>query len=470
MKPPVFDSRLVTQGDTFVAIPGVKTDGATFVADAVRRGASTVVCAADAALPPLPQNVVVVRTPNPRRELARLAAVAFGDPSRHLQVYAVTGTNGKTTIAGIVRDILVACGSECGLLSTVEYSWPGHREEALRTTPDPVAIQRMFASMAAAGCTAASMEASSHSLDQERVSAVTLAAAGFTNLTQDHFDYHKGFEDYYLCKRKLFEHLGEASPGAPAVVNADDSFGRRLLADCKSLPVRSVAYSVESAADVFASGIAQSASGSEFTLHAFGESFAARTPLIGLYNISNILCAIGMTAATGMPLARIVKAIAAIGPRWGRLEPIDAHSGARIFVDYAHTPDAIARALAALRPVTSGRLIAVFGCGGDRDRSKRPKMARAAAQGADLVFVTSDNPRSEDPEAIIDDAVSGFEGFATPWKRITDRREAIATAIAGAHAGDSVLIAGKGHENYQEAGGVRTHFDDREIARVFASH
>lgn len=458
----VFDSRHATPGCTFVAIPGAKGDGAAFAADAAARGATTIVAASDAALPALPDSVKVVRVANPRVALSELAADFYGRPSERLRVFAVTGTNGKTTVAGLVRDILRASGTECGLLSTVEYSWPGHCEEASRTTPDPVSLQRDLAAMLAAGCGAASMEASSHALDQDRAAAVSFAAAGFTNLTQDHFDYHKGFEDYYLCKRKLFEHLG-----APAAINADDPYGRRLIVECPTFGVSPVAYSIVpgTAADVRAENIRATAAGTTFTLSAFGATASIETALIGEYNVSNILCAAAMTVATSIPLATVAEAVSAAKPRWGRLEPFDTPAGARVFVDYAHSPDAISRALAALRRVSRGRVMAVFGCGGDRDRAKRPLMARAAADGADFVIVTSDNPRSEAPEAIIDETVAGFAGSKTPWRRIADRRAAIAAAIAEARNGDVILLAGKGHENYQEINGVRHHFDDRETVR-----
>lgn len=460
--PVVFDSRLATPGCTFVAIPGAKGDGAAFAAEAAARGAATIVAANDAVLPALPASVKVVRVSNPRAALSQLAADFYGHPSERLRVYAVTGTNGKTTVAGLVRDIIRASGTDCGLLSTVEYSWPGHCEEASRTTPDPVSLQRDLAAMLAAGCGAASMEASSHALDQDRTASVVFASAGFTNLTQDHFDYHRGFEDYYLCKRKLFERLG-----APAAINADDPYGRRLLAECRTFGARPVAYSIATgaAADVRAEDIRATAAGTAFTLSAFGATAAVDTALIGEYNVSNILCAAAMTVATGIPLNTVAEAVSAAKPRWGRLEPFDTPAGARVFVDYAHSPDAISRALAALRRVSKGRVIAVFGCGGDRDRAKRPLMARAAATGADFVIVTSDNPRSEAPEAIIDEAVAGFSGLETPWRRIADRRDAIAAAIAEARNGDVVLLAGKGHENYQEIAGVRHHFDDRETVR-----
>lgn len=466
-----FDSRRVSPGDIFVAVPGNRGDGALFAADALARGARAVVLERGgrdgARLPPGAARVILVE--NARLALAFLADAVFGSPSRRLKLYAVTGTNGKTTVAGMVRDIMRASGIECGLLSTVEYSWPGHAEEASRTTPDPVTLQRDLAAMADAGCAAASMEASSHALDQERMAFAVPAAAGFTNLTQDHFDYHGGFDDYFRCKRKLFAQLGAMNPGAPAAVNADDPFGLRLIADCAALGVSAVPYSAapDSSAPVRAVGIRQDITGTRFTLEAFGERKEIATPLIGEYNVSNILCAAGMTLATGVGIDSVAAAMAALKPRWGRLEAIDLPGGARAFVDYAHSPDAIARALAALRKVTTGRLGIVFGCGGDRDRAKRPLMAQAAERAADFIVLTSDNPRSEDPEAIIDEIASGFGG-AKPWTRISDRREAISFAIRGCHAGDSLLIAGKGHETYQEVAGVRHHFDDRETVRELA--
>lgn len=463
-----FDSRRVRPGSVFVAVPGVRDDGARHIPDAVARGAAAVVAQHGAAVP-APARAMTV--PNARLALAFLAGEYYGSPSARMRVFAVTGTNGKTTTAGLVRDIERAAGRECGLISTVEYSWPGHCEESSRTTPDPVSVQRQLAEMEEAGCASASMEASSHALDQERLAFVRLAAAGFTNLTQDHFDYHHGFEDYYRCKRKLFATLGELNRGAPAAINADDPYGRRLLSEAPGLGVSAVAYSTTpgAAAEVRAEGIRADAGGTSFTLCAFGAREDVRTPLIGGYNVSNILCAAAMEIAAGTDVGTVGAAVAASGPRWGRLEPFRMPSGARVFVDYAHSPDAIARALAALRDVARGRVGIVFGCGGDRDRAKRPLMARAAADGADFVIVTSDNPRSEDPEAIIDEVAKGLDGAAVPWRRIPDRREAIAAAIAEAKDGDIVLVAGKGHENYQEIAGVRHHFDDREVVGALAA-
>lgn len=469
-----FDSRKVRPGFAFVAIAGAKDDGAKYIGEALSRGASALVVADGVALPDLPGSeagrIEIIRVPSPGPVLSELACEFYGNPSRKLAVYAVTGTNGKTTTAGLVRDILDSTGRTCGLLSTVEYSWPGHCEEASRTTPDPVLAQSALAAMAGAGCTAASIEASSHALHQGRISGVRLAAAAFTNLSQDHFDYHSGFEDYFACKRKLFEQLGRENPGAPAVINRDDPYGRRLLADAASLGVNPVSYSLGDEGDIRASGIVLGAVSTAFTLHAFGESAHLEAGLVGRYNVSNMLCAAGMALATGVPFGTVVEALSRAKPRWGRLERVLVGDGrddrrAKVFVDYAHSPDAIEKALAALREVTAARLSIVFGCGGDRDRAKRPLMAGVAARLADRVYLTSDNPRTEDPEAILDEVETGIRGTATPYVRLADRREALARAILESGPGDVILVAGKGHETYQEVNGVHHHFDDRETVR-----
>ncbi len=463
-----FDSRTAGPGSVFVAVGGVKEDGAKYAADAVARGATALVVRKGAALPAGCEAARVFEVDDERLALSELAAAFYGDPSRRLSVYGVTGTNGKTTTAGLLRDVLALAGRPCGLLSTVENAWPGHSEEASRTTPDPVTVQRSLAAMADAGCVAAAMEASSHALDQRRVATVRFAGAGFTNLSQDHFDYHAGFEDYYACKRLLFAQLGSQAPGAPAVVNADDAFGRRLLSECRGLGVSPVAYSLGPDGDVRASDVVLGPEGARFVLTAFGRSAAVETGLTGRYNVSNELCVAGMALAADVPFQTVVDALAAAKPRWGRLELAASPHGAGVFVDYAHSPDAIEKALTALREVTRGRLAIVFGCGGDRDRAKRPLMAAVAARLADFVVLTSDNPRSVDPETILDEVEAGIRGSTTPYVRMVDRREAIAEAIRRAGKGDVVLVAGKGHESYQEIAGVRHHFDDREVVREIA--
>lgn len=462
----VADSRRAAPGCVFVAIPGVRDNGERYAPEAVARGAAAVVVKRGARLPEC-SGARVVPVDNPRLALAFLAAECAGNPSRGMRVFAVTGTNGKTTVAGIVRDILARSGAACGLLSTVENSWPGHNEGAARTTPDPIALQDALSKMLAAGCSDVSMEASSHALDQDRIAFTRLACAGFTNLTQDHFDYHGGFDDYFRCKRKLFVHVGSAGNGARAAINADDHYGRILLTEAPDLGVSAVPYSVSSAFDtpIRALRIVEREDRTMFRLCAFGESVDVETRLIGRHNVSNILCAAAMTIPAGVSLGTVVETITELKPRWGRLEPFPTPNGARFFVDYAHSPDAISQALSALRNVASGRIAIVFGCGGDRDRAKRPLMAAAAAADADFVFVTSDNPRGEDPDSIINEIEMGFETTDNNWTRITDRREAIMAAAEWSRPGDFVLVAGKGHEDYQEIAGVRHHFDDREVVR-----
>ena len=437
-----FDSRAVTPGAVFVAVDGNRDKGSRYIGDAVARGASAII-SEDPPPASLSDGVAWLRVPSARKALARAACAFYGDPSRAMKVYAVTGTNGKTTIAGLVRDILEASGVTCGLLSTVEIAYPGHLEEASRTTPDPVTLQRDLAAMRAAGCGAASMEASSHALDQSRTGGVRFAAAGFTNLSQDHFDYHDGFESYFAAKTRLFRQLGEENPGAPGVVNADDPFGRRLLSMLPSMGVRPVSYAIGDDADIVAREVKIDVDRTSFMLHAGGRSAEINSRLLGRYNISNMLCAAGMTLGTGVPF----------------------DNGAAIFVDYAHTPDAIGKVLGALREITVGRLIIVFGCGGDRDRAKRPQMAAIAAEMADFTVLTSDNPRTEDPNSILDDAERGFDGRSADYIRITDREKAIQAALGRARPGDTIVIAGKGHENYQEINGVKYPFDDRAVVR-----
>ena len=459
-----FDSRNVTPGSVFVAVDGNRDKGSRYIGDAIARGATAII-SEDPPSASLPEGVAWLHVPSSRKALARVACAFYGDPSRHMKVYAVTGTNGKTTIAGLVRDILEASGVTCGLISTVEIAYPGHLEEASRTTPDPVTLQRDLAAMRAAGCGAASMEASSHALDQSRTGGVRFAAAGFTNLSQDHFDYHDGFESYFTAKARLFRQLGEENPEAPGVVNADDPFGRRLLSMLPSMGVRPVSYSIGDDADIMAREVRIDVDRTSFMLHAGGRSAEIHSRLLGRYNISNMLCAAGMALGTGVPFDVVCESLRKATPRWGRLEKTAEYNGTAIFVDYAHTPDAIGKVLGALREITVGRLIIVFGCGGDRDRAKRPQMASIAAEMADFTILTSDNPRTEDPNTILDDAERGFDGRNADYIRVTDREKAIQAAIGRARPGDTIVIAGKGHENYQEINGVKHPFDDREVVR-----
>ena len=436
----VCDSRRVTPGALFVAIPGTHDDGARHIAEARARGAAAVMGACEGC---------DIRVGDPRAAFAQACADHFGHPSEKLLLCGITGTNGKTTTAWLLRDILAQAGLNPGLLTTVAQQWPGHDAPADRTTPDARALQAALADMARAGCRAAVMEVSSHAIHQARVGAARFALTAFTNLTQDHLDYHGTMEAYFAAKARLFlDH-----PEAPAVINADDPYGRRLLGLLKGRP-NLFPYAPSSIPAAFdASGIR-----AELTLG--GRRVAFRTALCGRFNLANILCAATAATALGVRPEPILCALAAARPKWGRLEP----AAPGVFVDYAHTDDALANVLAALRPLTQGRLLCLFGCGGDRDRAKRPKMAAAVDRAADLAIVTSDNPRTEDPAAIIADILPGFSRLAPLVE--PDRRAAIRRALALMRPGDVLLVAGKGHETYQEIGGRRTHFSDAEEIRA----
>ena len=436
----VCDSRRVTPGALFVAIPGTHDDGARYVAEARAKGAAAVMGACAGC---------DLHVDDPRAAFAEACAEHFGRPSERLLLCGITGTNGKTTTAWLLRDMLAQGGLLPGLLTTVAVQWPGHDTPADRTTPDARTLQATLADMAAAGCRAAVMEVSSHAIDQARVGACRFALTAFTNLTQDHLDYHRTMEAYFAVKARLF--LGH--PAAPAVINADDHYGRRLLALLRGRD-NLFPYAVSALKAHF------TPTGTEAEIPLGGRTVAFRTALCGRYNLANLLCAATAAHALGVSADAILCAIAAAKPRWGRLEPVAPH----VFVDYAHTDDALANVLSTLRTLTRGRLICVFGCGGDRDRTKRPKMAAAVDRWADVPIVTSDNPRTESPQAIIADILPGFRDH-TPLVE-PDRRAAIRRALALRGEDDVVLIAGKGHETYQEIAGVRHPFSDAEEVRA----
>ena len=458
------DSRQARAGDLFVAIRGSRDEGFRHIEQALARG----VVAIAAELPPPPTGPRWIQVVHARAALARMACTIQRDPSQALAVYGVTGTNGKTTVAGLFRDVLQAAGRKTGLISTVEYAYGERVIAASRTTPDSCELQSLLAAMRNDGCAAAVMEVSSHALDQHRVGGMRFAAAAFTNLTRDHFDYHHDFDTYFLAKRRLFEQLAASSPGAPAVINRDDAYGRRLIAFATEAGLRPVTYGLEGPADVRADAIVLDAQGSRFQLHTPAGSVELATALLGRYNVANLLCVAGLALAADIPFDLLVDVLKQARPRWGRLEKVETPHPAAIFVDYAHTDDALRNVLTTLREITAGRLIAVFGCGGDRDRAKRPLMGRAAAELADVTIVTSDNPRTEDPLAIIAEITAGLDG--KPCLVEPDRRAAIALALKQAGPGDTVLVAGKGHETYQETHHHITAFDDRVEVRNLAGH
>jgi UDP-N-acetylmuramoyl-L-alanyl-D-glutamate--2,6-diaminopimelate ligase len=463
-----YDSRKAGPGTLFFCVPGEKVDGHDFAARVVEAGAAALVVERE-----LDLDVTQVVVPAARAAMAPLAARFWGEPTRKLRVVGVTGTNGKTTTAFLVREILEAAGVSCGLLGTVKQVVGGVEEAVERTTPEAIDLQATFRRMLDGGDRACAMEVSSHAMALHRADAIDFELALFTNLTQDHLDFHADMEDYFLAKRKLFE----AGPGT-AIVNVDDPYGRRLAEefDC-------VTFSAEGApADYVARNVSFDSNGAAFTIalpnpgpmglkvdsestnRPVGGEVAVRVGMPGHFNVANALGAFAVAEALGVGPEAAAAGLAKAARVPGRFEPVDEGQGFAVLVDYAHTPDSLENVLRAARRITEGRLIAVFGAGGDRDRDKRPKMGRAGAELADLAIVTSDNPRSEDPAAIVAEVAAGAAGAAELEVEV-DRRAAIALALGRAEPGDTVVIAGKGHEQGQELeGGRKVPFDDRDVA------
>jgi UDP-N-acetylmuramoyl-L-alanyl-D-glutamate--2,6-diaminopimelate ligase len=443
-----FDSRKAGPGTLFFCVVGEKRDGHEFAAQVVEAGAAALVVERELGVA-VPQAVVG----DARAAMAPIAARFNGDPTAELRVAAVTGTNGKTTTAFLLREILEASGTKCGLLGTVKQVVGGVEEEVVRTTPEAIDLQATFRRMLEGGDRACAMEVSSHALSLHRADAIHFELAIFTNLTQDHLDFHADMEDYFLAKRKLF---AELEPGT-AIVNVDDPYGQRLAEEFEC-----VTFSAEGAeADYSARGVEFDAAGATFSV---GET-ELRTGLPGHFNVANALGAFAAALAMGVSTEDAAAGLARAARVPGRFEPIDEGQDFVVLVDYAHTPDSLENVLRAARRLSAGRLIAVFGAGGDRDRDKRPKMGRAGAELSDLVIVTSDNPRSEQPATIVAEVAAGAE-VAPELEVEVDRRAAIAAALARAGPGDTVVIAGKGHEQGQEfEGGRKIPFDDREVAR-----
>lgn len=460
------DSRLVAPGDVFCAVAGTKDDGRRHVSEAVARGARVVVTDTPLAI----TGTTVVEFAAVRPLVGVLAARAFGDPSAALTLVGVTGTNGKTTTTYLLEAIWRAAGHPSGVIGTIEYRHPGGARPAPLTTPDAPMLQRLLAEIRDAGATHAAIEVSSHALAQDRAAGCRFDAAVFTNLTRDHLDFHGTEEAYFDAKARLFDELLPASgkPDPVAVVHVDDPAGARLAARVRT---RCVRVGRQATADVRAVDVTSTLTGTHGTLVFGADAVPFTSPLLGAPMTENILCAAGAAWALGTPPDVIARGIAAAPPPAGRVECI-AGPGYTAVVDYAHTPDALARLLDALRPLTPGTLVTVFGCGGDRDRGKRPLMGEAAARRSDVVVVTSDNPRTEDPQQILGEIEPGVRagGLAPLAGRRgylveADRRRAIELALELARPGDLVCIAGKGHEDYQIVGTDKHHFDDREEVR-----
>jgi UDP-N-acetylmuramoyl-L-alanyl-D-glutamate--2,6-diaminopimelate ligase len=463
------DSRHVSEGACFVAVRGLRSDGHRFIPQAVERGAGAVVAEPPDPLPGRPVGRILV--PDTRRALPRLADAYFGHPSRALTVVGVTGTNGKTTTSYLVEALLRSRGDATGVIGTIQYVVRGVARDAGQTTPEAIELQGLLADMVAAGVGGVSMEVSSHALEQRRVDGIAFDCAIFTNLTQDHLDYHGTMERYAAAKARLFfELLAEGGkPGATAVLNGDDPWGARWareLAAAGRTPV--LTFGLGAGLSVRPRRHTSGAGGIELEAATPAGPVAFASPLIGEHNVMNLLGAVAAGVALGLDPARIAGALADVQTVPGRFERVDAGQDFLVVVDYAHTPDALQRVLETARRLTAGRLGVVFGCGGDRDRGKRPIMGRIAARLADRVWLTSDNPRSEDPEAIIAEISVGV----TPpppggYTGHPDRRAAIRDALGWARAGDTLVIAGKGHETYQIIAGQSLPFDDRQVAREF---
>jgi UDP-N-acetylmuramoyl-L-alanyl-D-glutamate--2,6-diaminopimelate ligase len=453
-----YDSRHVVAGSLFVALSGEKVDGSQYIDAAIDKGAVAIV----SDKPGLATRATHVQVGNARQALADLSAAFFRNPSHYLKIAAVTGTNGKTTTTFILKHI---CDTEllrCGLLGTVHYVVGDRELPATRTTPESADVQELLWQMRSAGCKACVMEASSHAMVQDRLRGVEVDVATYTNLTQDHLDFHKTMDAYFDAKALLFEGLSkQKKKTGRAVINHDDRFASRLI-DRIGKSTEFYTYGLGAPAQFRASDIQMSFEGTQYQLTALGKSYLVKMPFIGGFNVSNSLAAIATAHALGIPVRNAVKALADAPPVPGRMQAVRGKKPFRVFVDYAHTDDALVNAIKTLRELKPARLIVLFGCGGNRDSAKRPKMAAAVDANADFAIVTSDNPRKEDPMAIINDIKPGFRRLAP--EIILDRKEAIYRAIAMAEPRDIILIAGKGHEASQEFADHTIPFDDAAIA------
>ena len=450
------DSRRVGAGSCFVAIRGSAADGHQYISTAVQAGASAVVCEDPAAVP---EGVAWAQVPSCAAAAGPLAQAMLGWPARKLTIIAATGTKGKTTFTYLVRHILRSRKCTTGVIGTIAYEFGDRSIPAPNTTPGAIDLAEMTAEMVRQGVTHLVMEVSSHALDQHRVGGLNFAAAAFTNLSGDHLDYHHTMEEYLAAKGKLFDSL---APDATAVLNQDDPASQSIAS---RTPGRVLWYGLNPAAELSARIVRGDSAGTGYELCYQGRCVNVASHMIGRHNVANSLAAAGCCLSLGVPLEAVAAALGEPIQVPGRLQRVPSRAPFEVVVDYAHTDDSLENALSSLRPLTRGRLIVMFGCGGDRDRTKRPRMARVAQERADEIVLTSDNPRTEDPQRILDEILTGFDESGRGRLHVEpDRRQAIALAIGRAQAGDVVVLAGKGHEDYQIIGATKHHFDDAEIA------
>ncbi|MBE9060088.1 UDP-N-acetylmuramoyl-L-alanyl-D-glutamate--2,6-diaminopimelate ligase [cf. Phormidesmis sp. LEGE 11477] len=473
------NSQAIKPGMVFVGMPGTRVDGGEFWQSAIDKGAIAALVSPSALdSKPNPDGALVLTTSEIARNCAELAATFYAQPAKAMNLVGVTGTNGKTTTTHLIEYFLNQAQQKTAILGTLYTRWPGYEKVAVHTTPFSIDLQAELASARQADCQNVVMEVSSHALAQERTWGIPFEVAVFTNLTQDHLDYHKDFNDYFEAKALLFS--GDYLK-ARAIINQKDPYGQKLIERVGK--DRALTYDItDSSADLYTSGLEYSPTGVSGTLHTSAGDASFTSPLVGQFNLENLLAAVGAALHLGVSLDQIVTALPQFTGVPGRMERVQiltadmpeqdiaeqngSEQDISVIVDYAHTPDSLENALKAARPFVNGRLICVFGCGGDRDRTKRPKMGRIAYEQSDLAIVTSDNPRTESPEQILKDVVAGIDGPLDEKQVIGDRAAAIRSAILSAQPGDGIVIAGKGHEDYQILGTEKIHFDDREHARA----
>lgn len=451
-----FDSRKVGEGNLFVAQDGTTVDGHNFISDCVAKGAKAVLLSKKEFLPSQPDGVTYILTNDADEALGQMASKWFGEPSKKLTLVGVTGTNGKTTIATLLYKLTRALGHKAGLLSTVVNYVDDQSVPATHTTPDALELNALLAKMVAAGCSHAFMEVSSHSIAQRRIAGLDFDGALFTNLTRDHIDYHKTFDNYRDTKKRLFDDL---KPTAFAVTNKDDKNGLVMTQNCKAAVYT---YSTRAMADYRAQILEEGFDGMLLQL----DGQEVFVPLVGRFNVSNLLCIYGAAINLGFDKMEVLRVLSTLTPVNGRFETIRSPKGWTAIIDYAHTPDAVDNVIQTINEIRKGKLFTVVGCGGNRDKGKRPMMAQIAKHGSDQLILTSDNPRDEEPDDILRDMAAGLtDEELRSTLIISDRESAIKTACTLAQANDVILVAGKGHEDYQIIKGVKHHFDDHEIVR-----